>query len=119
MLLALSTDAAKPEVLAEGLYLPPGLAPAPAVSSRTGDVFFIKADPGSGNPVLRFDPSTGLAERLALSTAGNQEVAVGSFADESGTPVDWLAVIAIGDGSGERVVNQLYVGPIGQWKGWR
>jgi hypothetical protein len=107
------------KVLATDLYLPPGLSPRPALGAGGQEVYFVKSDPQGGNPIVRLNLASGRTEPLTLTTRGHQEVAVGEFKDENGKKVSWIAVIAVGDESGEDVANHLYVGPLGPWTGWK
>ena len=122
MLLAVDvSNATKPrfEVLAEDIYLPPGIAPRPAYSHDGRYVYFIAADTTTGNPVLRLDRTTGKRQRLKLGTMGNQEVAVAEYPVGEGSKVVWMAVVAVGDDKGRDVRNHLYAGPLSGWPGWQ
>lgn len=103
------------KVLAPGVFLPPGLAPAPAVSSDGNWVYFVLADAAGGNPLRRVNRRSGAVEALDLGTRFNQEIAVAGYPDASGAMVTWIAVVAVGDAEGEDVRNHLYLGPEGVW----
>jgi hypothetical protein len=107
------------KVLAREVYLPAGLAPRPALSGNGRFVYYIAADTTAGNPVIRLDRTTGNKEVLKLGTMGNQEVAVAEYPAGDGSPVVWLAVVAVGDDTGKDVRNHLYAGPLSAWPGWR
>jgi len=107
------------KVLAREVYLPAGLAPRPALSGNGRFVYYIAADTTAGNPVIRIDRTTGNKEVLKLGTMGNQEVAVAEYPAADGSPVVWLAVVAVGDDTGKDVRNHLYAGPLSAWPGWR
>jgi hypothetical protein len=104
-------------LLAQDVYLPPGVGPRPAISHAGKYVYYVAANAAQGNPVMRVDRAGGKAERLTLPTRGHQEVSVGEYADASGVKVPWLAVVSVGDESGEDVRNHLWVGPMGTWEG--
>jgi len=118
VLLALGHGSAEAVVLAEAVYLPPGLAPRPANSASGEIVYFVEANPALGNPIVRLDRTTGGRSVLPLSTRGHQEIAVGDFSDASGQVVPWLAVVAVGDQTGDDVTNHLYIGPLSSWPNW-
>lgn len=90
-------------------FLPPGLAPRPAVSP-SGWIYYVRADADAGNPVVRLRLD-GASETLTLATSGHQEVAVGSYPGPGGA-VDWIAVVAVGDVDGDDVANHLFVGAV-------
>ncbi len=108
----------KVTVLAPGVFLPPGLAPPPALSHDGKHVYYVLADPAGGNPVRRIERASRTSEALDLPTRGNQEVAVSAYPDASGKMVPWVAVVAVGDEKGQDVRNHLYIGPLGEWSGW-
>jgi hypothetical protein len=81
-------------------------------------VYFVEANPALGNPIVRLDRPSGGRTVLPLSTRGHQEVAVGEFSDTSGHVVPWVAVVAVGDQTGDDVTNHLYIGPLGSWPNW-
>lgn len=108
----------KVTVLAPGVFLPPGLAPAPALSHDGRYVYYVLADSAGGNPVRRIDRTTRKSDALELPTNGHQEVAVSAYPDASGKMVPWVAVVAVGDEKGQDVRNHLYIGPLGPWPGW-
>jgi hypothetical protein len=118
VLLALDHGSPEAVVLADAVYLPPGLAPRPASSGSGQRVYFVEANPALGNPIVRLDRSSGGRTVLPLSTRGHQEVAVGEFSDASGQVVPWVAVVAVGDQTGDDVTNHLYIGPLGSWPNW-
>jgi len=106
-LMLIDVDAGSIEMLANDGFLPPGIAPRPAVSPSTGTIYYVRADEDAANPVMSLRPGEA-AQVVSLGTKGHQEVAVGSYPDRRGVPQDWLAVIAVGtDGD---VANHLYVG---------
>jgi len=109
--LLLEVTGAAVKVLANGVYLPPGMPPAPAVSAAGRYVYFINNDAKSGNPVVRYDRTSGTALDLKLSTRGHQEVAVGEYPVEGGMQA-WIAVVSVGDDRGQDVRNHLYVGTL-------
>ncbi len=98
-------------VLASDGFLPPGVAPVPAASA-SGWIYYVRADPAAGNPIVRLRADGGPAERVAMTTTGHQEVAAHSYPSTSGRAVDWLAVVAVGDPDGDDVTNRLFVGPV-------
>lgn len=118
VLLEQPLDSGPARVLATGLYVPPGLAPRPAVTPDGRFVYYVANDPDAGNPVVRLDRETGQTVAVQTGTRGNQEVAVARYSTIDGTAVDWLAVISVGDVAGDDVRNHLYVGPVGEWPGW-
>ena len=118
VLLALAHGSPEAVVLAGAVYLAPGLAPRPASSGAGQSVYFVEANPALGNPIVRLDRTTGGRSVLPLLTRGHQEVAVGEFSDASGQVVPWVAVVAVGDQTGDDVTNHLYIGPLGSWPNW-
>jgi hypothetical protein len=98
--------------LAGNCMVPPGQAPAPAISHRGRYVYFILKDETQGNPVMRFDRSTSKTERLSLPTSGHQEVAIGEYPHAGGGAQVWIAVIAVGGVDGEDQRNHLYAGTL-------
>jgi len=119
VLLEQPMDSGAAKVVATGVYIPPGLAPRPAVSADGRFVYYVANDPTAGNPVVRLDRETGQTVAVTTGTRGNQEVAVAAYPRADGELVDWLAVIAVGDADGDDVRNHLYVGPLGSWPGWK
>jgi hypothetical protein len=99
-------------VLATDGFLPPGVAPRPAVSSESGWIYYVRADPDQGNPVVRLRTDGSPPQALSLSTTGHQEVAVHSYPGKWGGAADWLAVVAVGDPAGDDVVNHLFIGQV-------
>ncbi len=108
----------KVSVLAPGAFLPPGLAPSPALGPEGTWVYYVLADAAGGNPIRRVNRRTGVSEALDLGTRFNQEISVSGYADASGKMVPWIAVVAVGDAEGDDVRNHLYMGPLGAWPGW-
>lgn len=106
-LMLIDVDEGSIEMLANDGFLPPGIAPRPAVSPSTGRIYYVRADEDAANPIMTVRPGE-TAHVVSLGTRGHQEVAVGSYPDRSGSPQDWLAVIAVGT-QGD-VANHLYVG---------
>jgi hypothetical protein len=117
-LIEVSVDSGSLKVLASGVFLPPGLAPPPALSHEGLYVYFIRSDPRSGNPVIRRDRQTGAEQVLPLPTRGHQEVSVGTYRSASGKSVAWIGVVAVGTEGTDDVGNHLYIGPLGLWSGW-
>ena len=109
-LVLVNLDTAEATTLAGDGLLPPGVAPRPAVSP-SGWVYYVRADPTAGNPVVRIRLRDGQRETLNLPTTGHQEVAVGSYPGDEGAQ-DWLAVVAVGDVDGDDVANHLYLGAV-------
>jgi hypothetical protein len=105
-------------VLAPGVFLPPGLAPAPAVSHDGTWVYYVLSDAAGGNPIRRVNRRSGKSEAVQLGTRFNQEIAVAGYKAADGTTMTWIAVVAVGDADGEDVRNHLYMGPLGSWPGW-
>ncbi len=105
-------------VIAPGVFLPPGLAPLPALSPDGNWVYYVLNDAAGGNPIRRVNRRTGVSEAVQLGTRFNQEIAVTGYANSSGAVVTWIAVVAVGDAEGEDVRNHLYLGPVGDWPGW-
>ena len=110
-LLLLDPAAGEASALVTDGYLPPGLAPRPAVSP-SGWVYYVQSAADAANPVVRLRLDDGRRETLELATSGHQEVAVASYPSAAG-PIDWLAVVAVGDLEGD-VANHLYVGAMRQ-----
>ena len=101
------------KVLVDDVYLPPGLAPRPALSDDGSSIYYVESNTSAHNPVVRLDRDTGKKERLSLNTRGHQEVSVAEY---QGVP--WIAVVAVGDAKGDDVGNHVYIGPLGSWPGW-
>ncbi len=106
------------KVLAPAAFLPPGLAPAPALSADGTWVYYVLSDAPGGNPIRRVNRRTGVSEAVDLGTRFNQEIAVAGYPGADGAMVTWIAVVAVGDADGEDVRNHLYIGPLGDWPGW-
>ena len=106
------------QAVAPGVFLPPGLAPLPALSPDGNWVYYVLNDAAGGNPIRRVNRRTGVSEAVQLGTRFNQEIAVTGYANSSGAVVTWIAVVAVGDAEGEDVRNNLYLGPVGDWPGW-
>lgn len=111
-LLLLDVAAKEATALVTDGYLPPGLAPRPAVSADSGWIYYVRADPSAGNPIIRLRADGGPLEQLDLSTTGHQEVAVSSYPGTWGGAVDWVALVAVGDPNSDDVTNHLFVGPV-------
>ncbi len=101
----------KATTLATDGFLPPGLAPRPAVSS-SGWVYYVRSDASAGNPIVRLSLDGGPPEVLQVPTNGHQEVAVHTYPDQWGRAADWLAVVAVGDPTRDDVTNHLFIGPV-------
>jgi hypothetical protein len=102
----------KVKLLQGNAFLPPGLAPPPAMSHGGRYVYYVLSDAQAGNPIQRYDRQTGKATSLKLGTRGNQEVAVADYPGVDGARVPWVAVVSVGDDSGQDVRNHLYAGPV-------
>ncbi len=118
VLLNIAVDSTMVQELVRGVYLPPGLAPKPAVVGEGNSIYYIAADEKRGNPVLRFDRQKGTSEVVNIGTVGNQEVAVAEFGGSGQATVPWIAVVSVGDATGQDVRNHLYIGPLGPWPEW-
>lgn len=108
-LLFVDPDTNRSRVLLEGGFLPPGLAPRPAVDPA-GAVYAVRADVEAGNPVVRVPLDGGEPQVVALPTRGHQEVAFARYPHRAdGAP--WIAVVAVG-GAADDVANHVWLGPL-------
>lgn len=99
-------------VLAKDVFLPPGLAPPPAVTADGGRVLYVAHDAPRGNPIVEYDRLRHASAPLVLPTRGHQQVAVGSYPGPGGAAQDWVAVVCVGGEEVSDVRNHLYAGPL-------
>lgn len=107
-LLELSRQTQKFRVVADDVYLPPGLAPRPALDASRNTVYFVQDAAGAANPIVALNLTDSSRRTLPLETRAHQEVAAARYPAGADGRL-WLAVVAVGDESDKDVHNHLYV----------